>query len=174
MYGCYILQRRLPVVIGLWQSPNPVVVRRVEVTGSLRNRYFNNDFVGDIHISTLETVHKESEFENDMDALKMTLVYCTELGMMGREKIRVNVDKTLLIDVEDLDDFNSMDWGNVLWKRMLLGLQKDLVVRQRTTKKGPSTIRITLSSTTYRGFLMHFRRGHMRSFQWLSEKLQPD
>ncbi|XP_038885907.1 uncharacterized protein LOC120076213 [Benincasa hispida] len=98
------------LVTGLWRS--------------LHSRCFKNDFVGDIHIDTLETVYKEMEFENDMDAMKMTLVYYTELGMMGREKTKANVDKTLLIDVEDLDYFNSLDWRNVLWERKLLGLQR--------------------------------------------------
>ncbi|XP_038904295.1 uncharacterized protein LOC120090649 [Benincasa hispida] len=76
------------LVTRLWRSFNPVDVRRVEVTRSLRNRYLKNDFAGDIHICTLETVYKEMEFENDMDAVKMTLVYYTELGMMEKEKTK--------------------------------------------------------------------------------------
>ncbi|XP_038887239.1 uncharacterized protein LOC120077431 [Benincasa hispida] len=94
----------------LRESPNPVVVRRAEGTKSLYNRYLGKDFAGDIHIGTLETMYKEMEFDNDRDAVKMTLIYYTELAMMGREKMKTNVDKILLIDVEDLDYFNSMDW----------------------------------------------------------------
>ena len=39
----------------LWRSPNPVVIRRVqaETAGSLRSRYFRNDFSGDIDIGNL-------------------------------------------------------------------------------------------------------------------------
>ncbi|XP_038876469.1 uncharacterized protein LOC120068893 [Benincasa hispida] len=99
------------LVIGLWRSPNSIVVRRAEETISLHNRYLRNNFAGDTHIGTLETMYKEIEFDNDVDAVKMTLVYYTELAMMGREKTKANVDKTLLIDVEDLDYFNSMYWG---------------------------------------------------------------
>ncbi|XP_038885893.1 uncharacterized protein LOC120076200 [Benincasa hispida] len=145
------------LVIGLWQSPNPTIVRRGEAVGSLCSRYFKNDFVRDIHIVTLETMYKEMEFENDMDAMKMTLVYHTELGMMGREKTRTNVNSTLLIDVEDLDYFNSRNQGNVLWDRTLLELQRGLSDKAENYKKGPSTIRNTLSSTIYWGFFMHFR-----------------
>ncbi|XP_038896227.1 uncharacterized protein LOC120084503 [Benincasa hispida] len=93
-----------PLVTGLWRSSDPIFVRR-----------------GDIIIGALETMYKEMEFEKDMDVVKMTLICCTELGMIGREKMRANVDKILLIDVEDLDYFNS--WENVLWERTLLGLQ---------------------------------------------------
>ncbi|XP_038889082.1 uncharacterized protein LOC120078991 [Benincasa hispida] len=114
------------LMTGLWWSPNSVVVRRVEGTESLHNRYLGNDFAGGIHIGTLETMYKEMECDNDMDVVKMTLVYYIELAMMGREKTRTNIDKTLLIDVEDLDYFNSMDWRNVLWERTLLGLQGGL------------------------------------------------
>lgn len=48
--------KELLLVTGLWQSPNPVLVRWVQgkAVGSLRNRYFRNDFVGDIHIGTLK------------------------------------------------------------------------------------------------------------------------
>ncbi|XP_038904309.1 uncharacterized protein LOC120090663 [Benincasa hispida] len=59
------------LVMGLWRSPNPTVVKRVEALGSLHGRYFKNDFAGDIYIATLETVYKEMEFENDMDAVKI-------------------------------------------------------------------------------------------------------
>ncbi|XP_038889303.1 uncharacterized protein LOC120079213 [Benincasa hispida] len=123
------------LVTGLWWSPNPIVMRRYKGSRSLRNRYLRNDFAGDIHIGTLEIVYKEMEFENDMDAMKMTLVYYTELAMMGREKTRANVDKTLLIDMKDLDYLNSMDWGNVLWERTLLGLQRGLSGKSENYKK---------------------------------------
>ena len=91
-------------------------MRRVqgEAVGSLCSRYFRNDFSRDIHIGTLELVYKEMEFENDMDAMKMSVLYYTELVMMGKEKMTVNMDKKLFPDVEDLEYFNSMDWGNLL------------------------------------------------------------
>ena len=53
----------------------------------------------------------------------MSLVYHSELAMMRKEKMRVNVDKKLFHDVEDLEYFNSMDWGNVLWE----GPSKDYI-----------------------------------------------
>ncbi|XP_038890219.1 uncharacterized protein LOC120079858 [Benincasa hispida] len=87
------------LVMGLWRSPNPTVVRSGEALGSLRSRYFKNDF-----------------------ARTFTL-----------EKTRANVNKTLLIDVEDSEYFNSMDWRNVLWERILLELQRGLSGKTRIT-----------------------------------------
>ena len=107
------------LVIGLWRLPNLVIVNRVQgdAVGSLRSRYFKNDFLREIHIGTLKSVYKEMEFENNMDVVMMSLVYYTELVMMGKEKMGANVDKQLFLDVEDFEYFNSMDWGNILWER---------------------------------------------------------
>ena len=49
------------------------------------------------------------DFENDMDTVKMSLVYYIELAMMGEKETRENVDKKLFLDVEDLEYFNPMD-----------------------------------------------------------------
>ncbi|XP_038887207.1 uncharacterized protein LOC120077396 [Benincasa hispida] len=128
----------------------------------------------DIHIGTLETVYKEMEFENDMDVLKMTLVYYTKLAMMGREKARANVDKILLIDVKDLDYLNSMDWENVLWERTLLGLQRGLSDKSKNYEKRSKIDKNYIVKYNLPRFSHAFQCGHTKSLQRLSEKLQPD
>ena len=106
-----------------------------DATGSLRSHYFINDFSGDIHIGTLELVYKEMEFENDMNTMKMSLVYYTELAMMGKEKTRANVDKQLFLVVENLEYFNSIDSGNILWERTFQGLHRGLKGKADNYKK---------------------------------------
>lgn len=106
-----------------------------EATRSLRSQYFRNYFSGDIHIDTLESVYKDMDFENNMDVVKMSLVYYTELAMTRKEKTRVNVDKKLFLDVEDLEYFNSMDWGKILWEKTFQRLQRGLKGKVENYKK---------------------------------------
>lgn len=64
----------------------------------------------------LSTFEKEYEnnvaFKNDDDTVKVTLVYYTELTMLGKDKLKTSVDKLLFWDVEQLTYFNKLDWGS--------------------------------------------------------------
>lgn len=105
---------------GLWQSPTKLVQR--EATESLRTKYFGNELMVDMHPINFEEICKNVNFYNDLDTVKVTLVYYTELAMMGKDKTKSVIHKSLLDDVEDLEYYNSLDWGHILWERTLKGL----------------------------------------------------
>ncbi|XP_008437501.1 uncharacterized protein LOC103482899 isoform X3 [Cucumis melo] len=113
------------LVTGLWPSPTKSV-RRVEASKSLGTKYFGNELVVDMNPITFEERYKNLNFYDDLDAVKVTLVYYTELAMMGKDRTKSIINKSLLDDVEDLKYYNSLDWGHILWERTLRGLQNAL------------------------------------------------
>ncbi|KAA0046524.1 Ulp1-like peptidase [Cucumis melo var. makuwa] len=52
-------------------------------------------------------------FESDEDAVKMLLFFFIELAMMGRER-RQYIDWTMLGLIDDLDDFVTYDWDELI------------------------------------------------------------
>ncbi|XP_031741885.1 uncharacterized protein LOC105435430 isoform X2 [Cucumis sativus] len=113
------------LVTGLWPSPTKPVPR-VEATKSLGTKYFGNELVVDMNPLTFEERYKNLNFYDDLDAVKVTLVYYTELAMMGKDRTKSIINKSLLDDVEDLKYYNSLDWGHILWEKTLRGLQNAL------------------------------------------------
>lgn len=43
--------------------------------------------------------------------MKVSLVYMYELRLSGKDKTKRNIHKSVLDDVNDLNFFNSQDWG---------------------------------------------------------------
>lgn len=113
------------LVTGLWRSP-VVVPRTTVVTGALRTKYFHDLRGAEIHPTAFEEHYKGLQFETDLDAVKVSLIYMYELGLSGKDKTKSNIDRSLLDDVDDLDFFNSRDWGSIIWERTFNGLQKAL------------------------------------------------
>ncbi|KGN57895.1 hypothetical protein Csa_010434 [Cucumis sativus] len=52
-------------------------------------------------------------FESDEDVVKISLFYFVELAMIGRER-RQHMDWTMLGVIDDLEDFVSYDWGELI------------------------------------------------------------
>ncbi|XP_038875066.1 uncharacterized protein LOC120067593 [Benincasa hispida] len=105
------------LITGLWQSPT-LVVRSEESSQELATRYFGNRLTSDtFHPNLLKEEYKNLVFENDDDVVKITLVYYTEIAMMGKNKQKSVVDRTLFEDVEDIYYYNSLDWGTIIWQR---------------------------------------------------------
>lgn len=100
---------------GLWQSPTKLV-QRVEATESLRTKYFGNELMVDMHPINFEEICKNVNFYNDLDTVKITLVYYTELAMMGKDKKKSVIDKSLLDDVEDLE-YSTVSIGDIYYGR---------------------------------------------------------
>ncbi|XP_038896702.1 uncharacterized protein LOC120084963 [Benincasa hispida] len=71
------------------------------------------------HLHLLQEEYKELVFENDEDAVKITLAYYTKVAMMGKNKQKNAMDHTLFDDVEDIDYYNSLDWDLIIWQRTL-------------------------------------------------------
>ncbi|XP_022154345.1 uncharacterized protein LOC111021630 [Momordica charantia] len=63
----------------------------------------------------LPEVYKQTDFEDDEDVVKVTLILYTELVMMGKSKSKSKVDIDLYNQVDDLDYFNHLDWGSDVW-----------------------------------------------------------
>lgn len=125
------------LMTGLWRSSGRVLQKVSK--NRLRREYFKD--VVDLRLEEFEQEYKKIVFANDDDAVKVSLIYYTEIVMMGKNKGKSNVDKDLYGQVEDLDYFNNMDWGTTIWQRTLKGLQsamKDKVVNYKnkvTTNK---------------------------------------
>ncbi|XP_038880341.1 uncharacterized protein LOC120071983 [Benincasa hispida] len=93
----------------LWRSPTRVRWSE-ESSHELFTRYFGSQLTSDaFHLHLLEEEYKELVFENDDDAVKITLVYYTEVAMMGKNKQKNAIDRTLFDDVEDIDYYNNLD-----------------------------------------------------------------
>ncbi|XP_022156780.1 uncharacterized protein LOC111023611 [Momordica charantia] len=60
-----------------------------------------------------EQLYKDTFFDNNEDAAKVTLVYCTEFGMMVKKyKVKSNVNDDPYGDIDDLDHFSHIDLGD--------------------------------------------------------------
>ncbi|XP_038891634.1 uncharacterized protein LOC120081026 [Benincasa hispida] len=114
------------LITGLWRFPTQVV-RSEKSSQELFTRYFGNRSILDaFHLNLLEEEYKKLVFENDNDAVKITLVYYTEVAMIGKNKQKNVVDGTLFDDVEDIDYYNNLDWGTIIWQRTLDALKTAL------------------------------------------------
>lgn len=63
--------------------------------------------------SELDKEYQTLNFESDEDVVKMSLFYFIELVMMGREK-RQHMDWTILSLIDDVENFMSYDWGELI------------------------------------------------------------
>ncbi|XP_022158660.1 uncharacterized protein LOC111025123 [Momordica charantia] len=64
----------------------------------LRALYFNDRF--DLVLSDLEDLYEAAQFQDDFDAVKVSIVYMVEMVLLGRERT-VKFDQTLLGIVDD-------------------------------------------------------------------------
>ncbi|XP_038902406.1 uncharacterized protein LOC120089046 [Benincasa hispida] len=97
------------LITGLWRSPTRVG-RNKKSSHELFTKYFGSQLASNVfHLHLLEEEYKELVFENDDDALKITLVYYIKVAMMGKNKQKNVVDRTLFDDVEDIDYYNPFD-----------------------------------------------------------------
>lgn len=55
-------------------------------------RYYNKSMVWCIHINAIKSSYKDMKFENDIDAVKMIVVFYIVLVMIDREKTRAYVN----------------------------------------------------------------------------------
>lgn len=114
-------KKEFMLLTGLWQAPEQVVHKKVSST-HLRAKYFNG--MTEINLKEFEQKYENLVFKNDEDAVKISLVYYIELAMMGKDKVKTLVDRSLYGVVDDLQYFNSLDWGTIIWERTLKGLQR--------------------------------------------------
>ncbi|XP_038885808.1 uncharacterized protein LOC120076102 [Benincasa hispida] len=97
------------LITGLWQSPTRVGWSE-ESSHELFTRYFGSRLTSDaFHLHLLKEEYKELVFENDDDAVKITLIYYIKVAMMGKNKQKNVVDRTIFDDVEDIDYYNNLD-----------------------------------------------------------------
>ncbi|XP_038896492.1 uncharacterized protein LOC120084741 [Benincasa hispida] len=102
------------LMTGLWRSPTRVD-QNEQSSYELAIKYFGNRVTKDtLHVRLLEEKYKELEFENDEDAVKITLVYYTEVAMMGKNKQKNVVDLKHFKDVQNIEYCNSLDWGTII------------------------------------------------------------
>ncbi|XP_038895909.1 uncharacterized protein LOC120084079 [Benincasa hispida] len=114
------------VMTGLWQSPSRID-RNQQSSYELAIKYFGNRVKKDtLHLRELKEKYKDLEFENDDDAVKISLVYYTEVAMMGKNKQKNAVDLKRFKDVQSLEYYNSIDWGTIIWERTLDALKTAL------------------------------------------------
>ncbi|XP_038882418.1 uncharacterized protein LOC120073687 [Benincasa hispida] len=114
------------LITGLWRSPTRVG-RSEKSSHELFTKYFGSRLASDaFHLHLLEKEFKELVFENDDDVVKITLVYYTEVAMMGKTNQKNVMDRTLFDDIEDIDYYNSLDWGTIIWQRTLDSLKTAL------------------------------------------------
>ncbi|XP_038887193.1 uncharacterized protein LOC120077380 [Benincasa hispida] len=80
------------LMTGLWQSLTQVDQNQQSLY-ELAIKYFGNRVTKDtLHLCQLEEKYKDMEFENDDDTVKITIVYYTEVAMMGKNKQKNAVD----------------------------------------------------------------------------------
>ncbi|XP_038902309.1 uncharacterized protein LOC120088943 [Benincasa hispida] len=101
--------------------------RSDSISFSVCGKYLGNRVTKDtLHVRLLEEKYKELEFENDEVAMKITLVYHTEVAMMGKNKQKSAVDLKRFKDVQNIKYYNSLDWGTIIWERTLDALKTAL------------------------------------------------
>ncbi|XP_038902177.1 uncharacterized protein LOC120088810 [Benincasa hispida] len=111
------------LMTGLWQSPTRVD-RNQQSSYELAIKYFGNRVTKDTsHLRQLEEKYKDLEFENDDDVVKISLVYYTEVAMMGKNKQKDAINLKRFKDVQNLKYYNSLDWGTIIWERTLDALK---------------------------------------------------
>ncbi|KAA0068109.1 Ulp1-like peptidase [Cucumis melo var. makuwa] len=86
--------------------------------------------------SKLDKEYPTLNFESNEDAVKMSLFYFVELAMMAREG-RQYMDWTMLGLLDDLEDFVSYDWGELIWIKALGSLKEALRGKVTMHKKKP-------------------------------------
>ncbi|XP_022145823.1 uncharacterized protein LOC111015183 [Momordica charantia] len=94
------------LITGLWRLPGKVVQKKIG-KNRLRRKYFNDE--ASMMLEEFVEVYKQTDFEDDEDAVKVTLILYTELVMMGKSKSKSKVDIDLYNQVDDLDYFNHLD-----------------------------------------------------------------
>ncbi|XP_038896598.1 uncharacterized protein LOC120084856 [Benincasa hispida] len=88
------------LITGLWRS-HTRVRRSEESSQELFTRYFCNRSTSDaFHLNLLEEEYKKLAFENDDDAVKITVVYYIEVAMMDKNKQKNVVDRILFDDLK--------------------------------------------------------------------------
>lgn len=112
-YNHHLLQKRVLIGDGIVVVTTKLV-RSIEVTKSLKIKYFGNVLMMGHAPLIFEERCKKLDFDNDLDTVKITLVYCIVLAMMGKDKTKGIVEKSLLDDVEDLVYFNNIDLGHMI------------------------------------------------------------
>lgn len=65
-----------------------------------------------------------------LDVVKVSLVYFTELDLMKQENTIRMTDKTLLVDVDDLEYNNTKDWENIMGIKHLLAFRRHWKIRK--------------------------------------------
>ncbi|XP_038896011.1 uncharacterized protein LOC120084191 [Benincasa hispida] len=94
---------------------------------SVYGKYFGNRVTKDtLHLRQLEEKYKDLEFENDDAAVKISLVYYTEVTMMEKNKQKNAIYLKRFKDVQNLEYYNSLDWGTIIWERTLDALKTAL------------------------------------------------
>ncbi|XP_038895990.1 uncharacterized protein LOC120084166 [Benincasa hispida] len=127
MESTVIFEKAKFLFAGLW-SPTLVVERTKFIGYHLRDTYFKRE---GLTLIDLEKEYPKCKFENDEDVVKVLLVYYAELTMMGKDK-HMSIDLYLFQVADDLDYFNNMNWGSMLWDRTLGGLQQAYFGKART------------------------------------------
>ena len=103
------------LVTGLnFNDSAPVMKEMGTNPNSLWYKYFSP---GPITYGDLKAKFKSIvwETEDDEMAVKMSLLYCLNLFLLGADKRRI-VDEDVLQLVDNLEDFNAYPWGRRVWK----------------------------------------------------------
>ncbi|XP_038887205.1 uncharacterized protein LOC120077392 [Benincasa hispida] len=94
--------------------------RMDSISFSVGGNYFGNRVTKDtLQVRLLEEIYKKLEFENDEDAVKITLVYYMKVAMMGKNKQKNPMDLKRFKDIKNIEYYNSLAWGTIIWERTL-------------------------------------------------------
>lgn len=56
--------------------------------------------------------------------MKVSLVYYVEITMSGKARVNMKLETSLFTTLKDLNAFNKLNYGNLLFDRTLKSLQK--------------------------------------------------
>ncbi|XP_038896437.1 uncharacterized protein LOC120084700 [Benincasa hispida] len=91
--------------------------------------------------------------------LAINLVYYTKVAMMGKNKQKNPVDLKRFKDVQNLEYYNSLDWGTIIWERTLDAL--------KTTLNDKSSLyKIKVKIKVKEGTVMSDAEREFRDTQW--------
>jgi hypothetical protein len=83
---------------------------------------------------------KDANFEDNLDAVKMALLYFLNCGLLGVAR-KTNIDMDFVRLVEDYDKFNQFPWGALLYKHTIDALKGLFDLSKNQNASGTADIR---------------------------------
>ncbi|XP_022141672.1 uncharacterized protein LOC111011977 [Momordica charantia] len=113
------------LITGLKDSRRPI--RKDTSPKRLRKLYFDDKV--DILLSEFEARYMVMQFEDDIDAVKISMLLFVELVLFGKDRT-LKLDNSLLGVVDDLEVCCNYDWAEMSFEKTIKSLKRVL------TKKG--------------------------------------